>query len=77
MKTRLTAGLLGLVVATTIACSGPKGATRPAGDDLSTLVEWMCGDFSSQAQSLRDTAFFDIRLHIRPILPSSVEQYVV
>lgn len=27
----------------------------------------MIGDFSSQAQSQRDSAFFDIRLHIRPI----------
>lgn len=35
--------------------------------DLSRLVNYMVGDFSSLAQSKRDSAFFDIRLHIRPI----------
>lgn len=35
--------------------------------DLKTLIKWMTGHFSSQAQSLRDSAYFDIRLHIQPI----------
>ncbi|GAB4494447.1 MAG: chromophore lyase CpcT/CpeT [Saprospiraceae bacterium] len=38
--------------------------------DLQTLVQWMSGDFSSKAQSLRDSDFYDIRLHIRPIWTS-------
>jgi CpeT/CpcT family (DUF1001) len=38
--------------------------------ELKTLVKWMTGDFSSQAQSKRDSAYFDIRLHIRPIWKS-------
>lgn len=36
-------------------------------DDLSVLAHWMTGDFSSEAQSKRDSDYFDIRLHIRPI----------
>ncbi len=39
----------------------------PRDRDLKTLVKWMTGDFSSQAQSQRDSDYFDIRLHIRPI----------
>jgi CpeT protein len=50
------------------ACSATKKAGNDA--DLLQLVDWMSGDFSSQAQSLRDSAFFDIRLHIRPIWKS-------
>jgi hypothetical protein len=34
---------------------------------LKTLVHWMTGDFSSKAQSLRDSDYYDIRLHIHPI----------
>ena len=30
----------------------------------------MIGDFSSQTQSLRDSTYLDIRLHIRPIWPA-------
>lgn len=34
---------------------------------LHRLAAWMTGDFSSQNQSLRDSDFFDIRLHVRRI----------
>ncbi|MDX1911187.1 MAG: chromophore lyase CpcT/CpeT [Saprospiraceae bacterium] len=34
---------------------------------MELLVAYMIGDFNSRAQSERDSAFFDIRLHIRPI----------
>lgn len=34
---------------------------------LNQLKEWMCGSFSSQAQSKEDTSYFDIRLEIVPI----------
>jgi CpeT/CpcT family (DUF1001) len=50
------------------ACSTSKKATQD--QDLNQLVACMIGDFSSQAQSERDSDFFDIRLHIRPIWES-------
>lgn len=50
-------------------CSSARSSAAPDGD-LSTLVAWMTGDFSSQAQSLRDSDFYDIRLHIHPIWPA-------
>lgn len=43
---------------------------QPQDRELKTLVKWMTGDFSSQAQSQRDSDYFDIRLHIRPIWKS-------
>jgi hypothetical protein len=39
----------------------------PKDKELQLLVKWMTGDFSSKAQSERDSDYFDIRLHIRPI----------
>ncbi len=51
-------------------CSSTQSAHKSANTDLNTLAVWMTGDFSSQEQSLRDSAFFDIRLHIRPIWPN-------
>ncbi len=51
-------------------CAAPKAGSQNADPDLDTLSAWMTGDFSSQAQSQRDSDFFDIRLHIRPIWPA-------
>jgi hypothetical protein len=48
------------------ACKSTKNTSND-GKDLDTLLSWMSGDFSSQLQSQRDTDYFDIRLHIRPI----------
>ena len=48
-------------------CTGSLKSAASKSDDLDLLVDYMVGDFSSNAQSLRDSAFFDIRLHIRPI----------
>jgi hypothetical protein len=62
LRKNLLFALIGLSLA---HCSTQKKMTKDA--DLSQLVNWMCGDFSSAAQSKRDTNFFDIRLHIRPI----------
>ena len=45
-------------------------AHKGADKDLQQLVKFMVGDFSSQAQSKRDSDFYDIRLHIRPIWTS-------
>lgn len=54
-----------LVSACRTSYSGPSRQDH----DLQTLVQWMTGDFSSRAQSLQDSAFFDIRLHICRIWP--------
>jgi CpeT protein len=49
------------------ACANKKIGTQPNTDELRDL---MTGDFNSTAQSQRDSDFFDIRLHIRPIWTS-------
>ncbi|MBD3219172.1 MAG: hypothetical protein GF310_12930 [candidate division Zixibacteria bacterium] len=36
-------------------------------DDLSILVDWMSGYFTSKAQSESDSSYFDIHLHMIPI----------
>ncbi len=52
------------------ACNTPKNvATAPPDHEVEELTRLMTGDFNSTAQSLRDSAYFDIRLHIRPIWP--------
>lgn len=51
-------------------------AQSPAAQkDLKRLVKWMTGDFSSLAQSQRDSDYLDIRLHIRPIWKSDKGHY--
>ncbi len=47
-------------------CAATKQGLAPR-DPLALLLTHMTGDFSSQAQSLQDSDYFDIRLHIRPI----------
>lgn len=59
--------LLFAFTATNWHCTGVKKGSATAKNDLELLANYMIGDFSSQAQSQRDSAFFDIRLHIRPI----------
>lgn len=52
------------------ACSPARNAKSTTADaDLQQLASWMTGDFSSQAQSQRDSDYYDIRLHIHPIWP--------
>ncbi|MCC7466350.1 MAG: chromophore lyase CpcT/CpeT [Saprospiraceae bacterium] len=60
-----------LAVASTLSwhCSRSLSA-KSADKDLAMLVQYMVGDFSSLEQSKKDSAFFDIRLHIRPIWTS-------
>lgn len=48
-------------------CTPIHRAVKPVSKDLTLLLTYMSGDFSSQAQSQRDSDFYDIRLHIRPI----------
>lgn len=55
---RLIASML-LVAAT----AAGAGTSR----DFAQLVDWMTGSFSSQAQSERDEAYYDIRLEMWPI----------
>lgn len=58
----------GTALLSTISCvSGKKTVKNPIETDLRLLVSYMVGDFSSAAQSQRDSNYFDIRLHIRPI----------
>lgn len=60
--------LSGCLMVTLFACAThKKSSANAASGDLQKLVTMMCGDFSSQAQSQRDSDFFDIRLHIHPI----------
>ena len=56
-----------LAIAALFGCATPRLAQIHAERDLDLLVDYMVGDFSSQAQSQRDSDFYDIRLHIRPI----------
>lgn len=66
MKQLLLLSAFFICLSSFIASSEPAGKDR----DLQTLVKWMTGDFSSMAQSKRDSAYFDIRLHIRSIWKS-------
>jgi len=43
--------------------------------DLKALYSLMCGSFSSEIQSKEDSAFFDIRLHMKPIWKNKKEEY--
>ena len=42
-------------------------AVPASADELDTLVEWMTGSFSSQAQAQADERYYDIRLEMVPI----------
>lgn len=63
---------LGLVLTASLLwqCSITRTGEKAGETDLQQLVHYMVGDFSSQAQSQRDSDFYDIRLHIRPIWTS-------
>lgn len=43
--------------------------------DLKKLYKWMCGSYSSQAQSEKDSSFFDIRLHMAPMWKDRKGEY--
>lgn len=53
-----------LVVAGSLVCSLPVQAKD---EGVGRLVRWMAGSFSSRAQSVADTSYFDIRLEMKPI----------
>jgi hypothetical protein len=62
----VTISALSLLFLAAIACDrGQELAPEPAPDpDLETLVAWMTGSFSSEAQAEGDEAFHDIRLRM-------------
>jgi hypothetical protein len=50
------------------SCSGDSNDNNARMEsDLSRLVSWMTGSFSSQEQSQKDSSYFDIRLEMVPI----------
>jgi CpeT protein len=51
-------------------CGVLRSGEKNERQDLQHLVDCMSGNFSSRAQSERDSDFFDIRLHIVPIWKS-------
>ena len=53
-----------LVVAGSLVCCLPVQAKD---EGVGRLVRWMAGSFSSRAQSVADTSYFDIRLEMKPI----------
>jgi len=61
--------LIGVILAVNLfwQCSTSRSSNKVVANDLQQLITFMVGDFSSQAQSERDSDYFDIRLHIRPI----------
>lgn len=82
-------GALGLMLVALSGCGGEEGSAgagapdgRPENATVATLEDLaglMTGSFSSQAQSLRDSSFFDIRLEmvrIWPVHPDGIWLYV-
>ena len=59
---------LGLVVLLAVMLLSGCQKTKPD-NDLVRLLDWMQGSFSSQAQSLENKAYFDIRLNMVKIWP--------
>jgi len=64
--------LLGIVFTAMFCwqCATSRSSEKTADQELEQLVHYMSGNFSSHAQSERDSDFFDIRLHIVPIWKS-------
>jgi hypothetical protein len=61
----LIIGLIGSHLAGTGDVEASDGLTGTEG--LEALAIWLTGSFSSEQQSLRDSTYFDIRLHMVPI----------
>ncbi len=59
--------LLAVLVA---ACATTGCSQQETVSDFDTLAEWMTGSFSSQAQSIADTNYYDIRLEMARIWSS-------
>ena len=71
--------MLGLWTVGLTGCTGQAETPDPGTDEdqatidatLEDLAGFMMGSFSSRAQSLRDTTFFDIRLEMVPTVSTS------
>jgi CpeT protein len=62
-----TGFILALCLFSLAQCRTAKTVETGSDADLKQLLQYMTGDFSSEAQSKRDSDYFDIRLHIYPI----------
>lgn len=60
--------------ASSIICSA-SAQVKLAKDDLQVLQQRMTGLFSSRAQSLEDSSYYDIALHMEPIWPERKDGY--
>ncbi len=69
-KIILTLSVL-IALSVTTASAQQKVTTK----DLDRLFKLMCGSFSSEAQSKRDSDYFDIRLHMKPIWKEKQGEY--
>ena len=67
MKSVLLVCLCAVALAPATTCAAAQVDASP--DACATLVDWMTGSFSSHAQSVADTNYFDIRLEMVRIWP--------
>lgn len=53
----------------------PAQSSKVGKKDLKTLQEYMSGTFNSEAQSLSDSTYFHVSLHMAPLWPKSKDGY--
>jgi hypothetical protein len=73
-RTLAGGGLLLFMIVLTLACGGERGGetagpSKSPDHDLSRLVDWLTGSFSSAAQAGQDPDYFDIRIHAVRVWP--------
>ena len=61
--------------AVSIALGSVAVASDGGEDSLQTLVSWMCGSFTSAAQSQENPEYLDVRLHTARIWPERDDGY--
>jgi CpeT protein len=77
MRRSLFLGVFSLVILLlAVSCIKRREAGRPR-DGLEQLLTWMNGSFSSRAEALEDTSYFDARLEIVPIWTDRPDGYWV
>lgn len=64
---------LSLILSILLSACIQRKEVKPSQAHLDRLVTWMTGSFSSQEQSLLDTAFLDIRLQMVQIWPERTD----
>lgn len=55
-------------------CSNQSSTSAEKDVELSKLMQWMSGTFTSSNQANEDDSFFDITLHMYPIWPSKSDE---